>query len=152
MHPLLQEYLDLNSVNLVNLEDVPKEVLDSDCPYPELKACLHFAFHSQMETYQKRLQTLQQQLANIDRHVWQLEVQLCLFLLHLKTCMCYIKRNDTLMIFFAPTNMYHIGRTKGADINDRFKAQQVISVRSTVNSVCRSKQLCMTRPAHYEVD
>ncbi|XP_011608694.1 coiled-coil domain-containing protein 148 isoform X1 [Takifugu rubripes] len=63
----LEEYLDLNSVNLVNLEDVPKEVLDSDCPYPELKACLHFAFHSQMETYQKRLQTLQQQLGKIDR-------------------------------------------------------------------------------------
>lgn len=65
----LQEYLDLNSGNLVNLEDVPKQVMDSDCPYPELKACLHMTFRSLTETYQKRLHTLQQQLRKTDRHV-----------------------------------------------------------------------------------
>lgn len=65
----LQEYLDLNSGNLVNLEDVPEQVMDSDCPYHELKACLHMTFHSLTETYQKRLHTLYQQLRKTDRHV-----------------------------------------------------------------------------------
>lgn len=64
----LQEYLDLNSGSLVNLEDVPKQVMDSDCPYPELKACLHMTFHSLTATYQKRLHTLHQQLRKTDRH------------------------------------------------------------------------------------
>lgn len=65
----LQEYLDLNSGDLVNLEDVPKQVVASDCPYPELKACLHTTFRSLTEMYQKKLHTLHQQLGETDRHV-----------------------------------------------------------------------------------
>lgn len=65
----LQEYLEFNSGNLVNPEDIPKQVMDSDCPYPELKAFLHMTFHSLTETYQKRLHTLLQQLQKTDRHV-----------------------------------------------------------------------------------
>lgn len=66
---LLQEYLDLNPGDLVNLEDVPKQVMASDCPYPELKACLLMTFRSLTETYQKRLHTLHQYLGQTDRHV-----------------------------------------------------------------------------------
>uniref|UniRef100_H3DGE6 Coiled-coil domain containing 148 n=1 Tax=Tetraodon nigroviridis TaxID=99883 RepID=H3DGE6_TETNG len=62
----LEEYLEYNSENLVNLEDVPNQVMDSDCPYPELKAYLHMTFHSLTETYQKKLHTLQQQLQKTD--------------------------------------------------------------------------------------
>lgn len=51
----------------MNIEDIPKEVLDSDCPYPELKESLIQAFHSLSERYQSRLQSLQEQLQGTDR-------------------------------------------------------------------------------------
>lgn len=64
---LLQKYLTRTSDNLVNIEDMPKEVLDSDCAYPELKESLMQAFHSLSERYQSRLKSLQEQLQRTDR-------------------------------------------------------------------------------------
>uniref|UniRef100_A0A3Q3ANQ1 Coiled-coil domain containing 148 n=1 Tax=Kryptolebias marmoratus TaxID=37003 RepID=A0A3Q3ANQ1_KRYMA len=51
----------------VNSESLPKEVLDADCPYPELKDSLIQAFQSLSERYQSRLQSLQEQLQKTDR-------------------------------------------------------------------------------------
>uniref|UniRef100_A0A3P9BQ43 Coiled-coil domain containing 148 n=1 Tax=Maylandia zebra TaxID=106582 RepID=A0A3P9BQ43_9CICH len=59
-----QKYLTSASDNLVN---IPEEVLNSDCPYPELKDSLIEAFHSLSERYQSRLQSLQEQLQRTDR-------------------------------------------------------------------------------------
>uniref|UniRef100_A0A3B4Z8X0 Coiled-coil domain containing 148 n=1 Tax=Stegastes partitus TaxID=144197 RepID=A0A3B4Z8X0_9TELE len=64
---LFQKYLNSTSDNLVNTEDIPKEVLDADCPYPDLKDSLIQAFHSLSERYQSRLQNLQEQLQGTDR-------------------------------------------------------------------------------------
>ncbi|XP_076602661.1 coiled-coil domain-containing protein 148-like [Chaetodon auriga] len=63
----LEKYLTGSSDNLVNTESIPEEVLDSDCPYPELKDSLIQAFHSLSERYQSRLQSLQEQLQRADR-------------------------------------------------------------------------------------
>ncbi|XP_078117905.1 coiled-coil domain-containing protein 148-like [Sander vitreus] len=63
----LEKYLMSTSDNLVNVEYIPEVVLDSDCPYPELKASLIQAFHSLSEWYQSRLQSLQNQLQRTDR-------------------------------------------------------------------------------------
>uniref|UniRef100_A0A8C2ZBA1 Coiled-coil domain containing 148 n=1 Tax=Cyclopterus lumpus TaxID=8103 RepID=A0A8C2ZBA1_CYCLU len=48
-------------------ENIPGEVLNSDCPYPELKDSLIQAFHFLSERYQMRLQNLQDQLQTTDR-------------------------------------------------------------------------------------
>ncbi|XP_062287277.1 coiled-coil domain-containing protein 148-like [Scomber scombrus] len=61
----LEKYL-VTSDMLVNTESVPEEVLDSDCPYPELKDSLIEAFHSLSERYQSRLHCLQEQLQKTD--------------------------------------------------------------------------------------
>ncbi|XP_035531987.1 coiled-coil domain-containing protein 148-like [Morone saxatilis] len=63
----LEEYITSTSNDLVNVETIPEEVLDSDCPYPELKDSLIQAFHSLSERYQKRVQSLQEQLQRADR-------------------------------------------------------------------------------------
>uniref|UniRef100_A0A3Q1FWV8 Coiled-coil domain containing 148 n=2 Tax=Acanthochromis polyacanthus TaxID=80966 RepID=A0A3Q1FWV8_9TELE len=63
----LEKYLNSASDNLVNSEKIPKEVLEVDCPYPELQDSLIQAFHSLSERYQSRLQSLQEQLQRTDR-------------------------------------------------------------------------------------
>ncbi|XP_068559826.1 coiled-coil domain-containing protein 148-like [Cebidichthys violaceus] len=63
----LEKYLTSTSDNLVNIGNIPEEVLNSDCPYPELKDSLIQAFHSLSERYQSRLQNLQEQLQTTDR-------------------------------------------------------------------------------------
>ncbi|XP_028249786.1 coiled-coil domain-containing protein 148-like [Parambassis ranga] len=62
----LEEYL--TSDDFDNKETVPREILDSDCPYPELKDSLIQAFHSLSETYKSRLQSLQEELQRTDRY------------------------------------------------------------------------------------
>ncbi|KAM3861956.1 coiled-coil domain-containing protein 148-like [Diretmus argenteus] len=52
---------------LVSTEEIPEEVLDSDCPYPALKNSLVQAFHFLSERYQSRLQSLQERLQGIER-------------------------------------------------------------------------------------
>ncbi|XP_037645259.1 coiled-coil domain-containing protein 148-like [Sebastes umbrosus] len=63
----LEKYLTSTSENQVNMENIPEEVLDSDCIYPELKDSLIQAFLSLSERYQRRLQSLQDQLQRTDR-------------------------------------------------------------------------------------
>uniref|UniRef100_A0A8C7Y8E3 Coiled-coil domain containing 148 n=1 Tax=Oryzias sinensis TaxID=183150 RepID=A0A8C7Y8E3_9TELE len=63
----LQKYFCSSSDILVNFDKVPREVLDADCPYPELKESLIQAFQSVSESYRNRLQSLQEQLQNTDR-------------------------------------------------------------------------------------
>ncbi|XP_073329324.1 coiled-coil domain-containing protein 148-like [Pagrus major] len=63
----LGKYLTSTSDNLVDIENLPEEVLHSDCPYPELKDSLIQAFHSLSERYQSRLQRLQEQVQRTDR-------------------------------------------------------------------------------------
>ncbi|KAI4805323.1 hypothetical protein KUCAC02_009947 [Chaenocephalus aceratus] len=63
----LEKYLTSTSVDLVIIGSCPEEVLESDCPYPELKDALIQAFHSLSERYQSRLQDLQDQLQTTDR-------------------------------------------------------------------------------------
>ncbi|XP_071328451.1 coiled-coil domain-containing protein 148-like isoform X2 [Trachinotus anak] len=63
----LEKYLTNTSDNLVTTENIPEEVLNSDCPYPELKDSLIQAFHSLSDRYQSRLQCLQEQLQRTDR-------------------------------------------------------------------------------------
>lgn len=122
--------------------------MDSDCPYPDLKACLHVAFRSLTETYQKRLQTLQQQLGKTDRYVGQLEVQLCFLLISLKTC---IGGNKPLWFFF---HVQYRQNSGWADINDRLKTQiknsaghqcciEALSIPAAETSICAC-QACLT--------
>ncbi|KAK5861202.1 hypothetical protein PBY51_022616 [Eleginops maclovinus] len=63
----LEKYLISTSEDLVNVGNCPEEVLDSDCPYPELKDSLIQAFHSLSDRYHSRLQGLQDQLQTTDR-------------------------------------------------------------------------------------
>ncbi|XP_070770144.1 coiled-coil domain-containing protein 148-like [Enoplosus armatus] len=63
----LEKYLTSASDSPVNIKNIPEEVLDSDCPYPELKDSLIQAFHSLSERYQSRLQSLQEQLQRTNR-------------------------------------------------------------------------------------
>ncbi|KAK1902706.1 Coiled-coil domain containing protein 148 [Dissostichus eleginoides] len=63
----LEKYLTSTSDDLVIIGSCPEEVLESDCPYPELKDALIQAFHSLSERYQSRLQDLQEQLQTTDR-------------------------------------------------------------------------------------
>ncbi|KAG7227516.1 hypothetical protein INR49_005331 [Caranx melampygus] len=62
----LEKYLS-STDNVGNTERIPEEVLNSDCPYPELKDSLVQTFHSLSERYQSRLQHLQEQLQRTDR-------------------------------------------------------------------------------------
>ncbi|CAG5865540.1 unnamed protein product [Menidia menidia] len=63
----LEKYLTSTSDTSVNGEHIPKEVLDADCPYPDLKDSLIEAFQALSERYQSRLQSLQEQQQNTDR-------------------------------------------------------------------------------------
>ncbi|XP_030285336.1 coiled-coil domain-containing protein 148 isoform X1 [Sparus aurata] len=63
----LEKYLTSTLDNLVDIENVPEEVLHSDCPYPELKDSFIQAFHSLSGRYQSRLQRLQEQAQRTDR-------------------------------------------------------------------------------------
>ncbi|XP_074550294.1 coiled-coil domain-containing protein 148-like isoform X2 [Halichoeres trimaculatus] len=63
----LEKHLTNPLDNPVMKESVPEEILDSDCPYPELKDSLIQAFQSLSERYQNRLQKLQEQLQTVDR-------------------------------------------------------------------------------------
>ncbi|XP_036965011.1 coiled-coil domain-containing protein 148-like isoform X2 [Acanthopagrus latus] len=63
----LEKYLTNTSDNLVDIENVPEEVLHSDCPYPELKDSFIQAFHSLSGRYQSRLQRLQEHAQRTDR-------------------------------------------------------------------------------------
>ncbi|XP_069388343.1 coiled-coil domain-containing protein 148 isoform X2 [Paralichthys olivaceus] len=63
----LEKYFTSTSDTLVNMESIPEEVLNTDCPYPELKDSLIQAFLSLSERYQRRLRSLQEQLQEADR-------------------------------------------------------------------------------------
>ncbi|XP_041857268.1 coiled-coil domain-containing protein 148-like [Melanotaenia boesemani] len=63
----LEKYFTSASDTLMNSENIPMEVLDADCPYPELKDSMIQAFRSLSERYQSRLQSLQEQLQKTDR-------------------------------------------------------------------------------------
>ncbi|XP_041663483.1 coiled-coil domain-containing protein 148-like [Cheilinus undulatus] len=63
----LEKYLTSTSDNQLITENLPEEVLDSDCPYPELKESLIQAFQSLSERYQSRQQSLQEHLQTTDR-------------------------------------------------------------------------------------
>ncbi|KAG7503602.1 hypothetical protein JOB18_041787 [Solea senegalensis] len=64
----LEKYLTSSSDDhLVNIESIPEEVWNSDCPYPELKDSLIQAFHCLSEMYRGRLNSLQEELQRTDR-------------------------------------------------------------------------------------
>ncbi|XP_029980852.1 coiled-coil domain-containing protein 148-like [Sphaeramia orbicularis] len=63
----LEKIFPTTSDTVVITEKAPKEILDSDCPYPELKSSLIEAFCSLSETYRSRLQSLQEKLNKTDR-------------------------------------------------------------------------------------
>ncbi|KAM4557787.1 coiled-coil domain-containing protein 148-like [Odontesthes bonariensis] len=63
----LEKYLTSTCESLANTENTPREVLDADCPDPDLKDYLIQAFQSLSETYQSRLQSLQEQQQKTDR-------------------------------------------------------------------------------------
>nr|XP_057938809.1 coiled-coil domain-containing protein 148-like isoform X1 [Doryrhamphus excisus]XP_057938810.1 coiled-coil domain-containing protein 148-like isoform X1 [Doryrhamphus excisus] len=54
--------------SLVNKDSIPTEVLESDCPYPELKESLIQAFQSLSQIHHSRLHCLQEHLKRTDRH------------------------------------------------------------------------------------
>lgn len=62
----LEEILASPSDDVIT-DYVPEDVLDSECPYPELKSSLIDAFHSLSERYQSRLQSLRDKLHQTDR-------------------------------------------------------------------------------------
>ncbi|KAF7665204.1 hypothetical protein LDENG_00149060 [Lucifuga dentata] len=63
----LENHLTSTSESLVNIEKIPEEVLDSDCPYPVLKDSLIQTFSSLSERYQNKLQNLQEQVQEMGR-------------------------------------------------------------------------------------
>ncbi|XP_065818559.1 coiled-coil domain-containing protein 148-like [Labrus bergylta] len=63
----LEKYLTGTSDNLVDIEELPEEVLDSDCPYPELQDSLIQTFQSLAERYHSRIQNLREQLQTTHR-------------------------------------------------------------------------------------
>ncbi|XP_061579595.1 coiled-coil domain-containing protein 148-like [Cololabis saira] len=63
----LEKYFTSTSDIPVDSENIPGEILDADCPYPELKDSLIQSFQSLSETYQRRLQSLQEQLQRTDK-------------------------------------------------------------------------------------
>lgn len=72
----MQEILASPSDDVIT-DYVPEDVLDSECPYPELKSSLIDAFHSLSERYQSRLQSLRDKLHQTDR--WAVGWKVCLF-------------------------------------------------------------------------
>ncbi|KAM4609466.1 coiled-coil domain-containing protein 148-like [Polymixia lowei] len=74
----LDDYFPSTTGSLANAEKIPAEVLDSDCPYPELRDCLVQAFHSLSDRYQSRLQSLQDRIQGTDRLCgWCADDHLC---------------------------------------------------------------------------
>ncbi|KAM6934322.1 coiled-coil domain-containing protein 148-like [Xenentodon cancila] len=63
----LEKYFTSTSDILVDSENIPRDILDADCPYPELKESLIQSFQFLSEMYQRRLQSLQEQLQKTDR-------------------------------------------------------------------------------------
>ena len=49
-------------------EPVPGELLDADCPYPELKLSVLQSFHALAESYQARRSSITQRLGCMDRY------------------------------------------------------------------------------------
>lgn len=66
LYGFLQEYFKCPD-NLVNIENIPRELLDSECPYPELKDSLIQAYRTLSEKYQSRMQNIQEKLQITDR-------------------------------------------------------------------------------------
>ncbi|XP_057708621.1 coiled-coil domain-containing protein 148-like [Corythoichthys intestinalis] len=66
------KYLDLEkylpALDIMVNDSIPTEVLESDCPYPELKESLIQAFHSSSEIHQSRLQCLEEHLKRTDKY------------------------------------------------------------------------------------
>ncbi|KAM4561228.1 coiled-coil domain-containing protein 148-like isoform 1-T2 [Fundulus diaphanus] len=52
---------------VVSSEIIPEEVLEADCPYPDLKESLIQAFKSLSDSYQDRQQKLKEELQKMDR-------------------------------------------------------------------------------------
>ncbi|XP_010889269.2 coiled-coil domain-containing protein 148 [Esox lucius] len=63
----LQESFTKTADYLVEVDDVPEQILYSDCAYPELKASLIQEFQSLSEKYQSRLQNILDRLQGLDR-------------------------------------------------------------------------------------
>ncbi|XP_061696735.1 coiled-coil domain-containing protein 148-like isoform X2 [Syngnathoides biaculeatus] len=62
----LEKYLP--ALDSLVKDNIPTEVLESDCPYPELKDSLIQAFHSLSEIHQGRLHCLQEHLKRTDKY------------------------------------------------------------------------------------
>ncbi|XP_019723737.1 coiled-coil domain-containing protein 148 [Hippocampus comes] len=62
----LEKYLP--TLDILVGDNIPAEVLDSDCPYPELKESLIQAFHSLSDINHTRLQCLQDHLKRTDKY------------------------------------------------------------------------------------
>ncbi|CAL8267662.1 unnamed protein product [Lota lota] len=59
-------------------EPVPGEVLDADCPYPELKLSVLQSFHTLAESYQARQRSIAERLGGMDRYCgWSASDHLC---------------------------------------------------------------------------
>ncbi|MEQ2189018.1 hypothetical protein GOODEAATRI_020787, partial [Goodea atripinnis] len=61
------KYISSTSDTVVSSEIIPEEVLDSECPYPDLMDSLIQAFQSLSQRYQGRLQSLKEQLEKTDK-------------------------------------------------------------------------------------
>ncbi|XP_037094962.1 coiled-coil domain-containing protein 148-like isoform X1 [Syngnathus acus] len=62
----LEKYLQ--TLDILVKDNIPAEVLESDCPYPELKESLIQAFHSLSEIHHGRLQCLHEHLKRTDKY------------------------------------------------------------------------------------
>ncbi|XP_047225560.1 coiled-coil domain-containing protein 148-like isoform X2 [Girardinichthys multiradiatus] len=63
----LEKYISSTSDIVMSSETIPEEVLDSECPYPDLMDSLIQAFQFLSQRYQGRLQSLKEQLEKTDK-------------------------------------------------------------------------------------
>ncbi|XP_038141535.1 coiled-coil domain-containing protein 148-like [Cyprinodon tularosa] len=63
----LEKYFFGTLDTVMSSEIIPEELLNADCPYPDLKDSLIHAFESLSERYKVRLQSLKEQLEKNDR-------------------------------------------------------------------------------------
>ncbi|XP_048094290.1 coiled-coil domain-containing protein 148-like isoform X1 [Alosa alosa] len=63
-----EEVLSKGPDAAADLQEVPKEILTSECPDPELSASLIRAFGALSQKYRERLQSVDQRLEGLDRH------------------------------------------------------------------------------------
>ncbi|XP_034042898.1 coiled-coil domain-containing protein 148-like [Thalassophryne amazonica] len=63
----LEDILTTTSGNVANIEEIPQELLDSDCPDPNVKQSLLQKFIFVSQVYQDGIKYLQQQLQETDR-------------------------------------------------------------------------------------